>query len=40
MFSLDVYRRLINPNASDARVVATGKAAALLSLVVAGLVAR
>ncbi len=39
MFSLDVYRRLINPNASDARVVATGKAAALLSLVVAGLVA-
>ncbi len=39
MFSLDVYRKLIGPRASDARVVAVGKAAAMLSLVVAGLVA-
>ena len=39
IFSLDVYKRLIHPDANDDRVVAVGKAVAMLSLVVAGLVA-
>lgn len=39
MFSLDVYRKLINAEADDRHAVRVGKAAALFSLVVAGLVA-
>ncbi len=39
MFSLDVYRKLVNPAADDERTVLVGKLAALISLIVAGLVA-
>ncbi|MDY0169865.1 MAG: sodium/solute symporter [Thermoguttaceae bacterium] len=39
IFSLDVYKRLIHPGADDARVVLTGKAVAMFSLIIAGLVA-
>ena len=39
IFSLDVYRKLINPDAPDSRVVGMGKLVAMLSLIVAGLVA-
>ena len=39
IFSLDVYKKLIHPEADDARVVLTGKTVAMFSLVVAGLIA-
>ena len=39
IFSLDVYRKLINRDAPDSRVVAVGKLVSLGSLVVAGIVA-
>lgn len=39
IFALDVYKKLINREASDARLVAVGRIASLVSLVTAGLVA-
>lgn len=39
IFALDVYRKLINPDASDARMVFVGRVASLVALVVAGLMA-
>jgi solute:Na+ symporter, SSS family len=39
IFSLDVYRKLINPTASDARLVSVGRLASMVALVTAGLAA-
>jgi solute:Na+ symporter, SSS family len=39
LFALDVYRKLINPNADDQRVVRIGRAASLAALVLAALIA-
>ncbi|MBI4579349.1 MAG: sodium/solute symporter [Planctomycetes bacterium] len=39
IFSLDVYRKLIEPAASDRRMVTVGRIASLVALVVAGLMA-
>jgi solute:Na+ symporter, SSS family len=39
IFSLDVYRRLFNPKASDQKLITVGRFAAMVALVVAGLVA-
>ncbi len=39
IFALDVYRKAINPAASDRRMVFVGRLASLLALVVAGLMA-
>ena len=39
IFSLDVYRRLLHPDADDARLVRVGRLASLVSLAIAAIVA-
>lgn len=39
IFSLDIYKKFINKNASEKKVVRTGKLAVVISMLVAGLVA-
>jgi SSS family solute:Na+ symporter len=39
IFSLDVYKRMINPAADDARIVRTGRIASLTAMAIAALVA-
>lgn len=39
IFSLDVYKKLMNPQASDARMVAVGRLVSFLALLIAGLMA-
>ncbi|HEY4656490.1 MAG TPA: sodium/solute symporter, partial [Cyclobacteriaceae bacterium] len=39
IFSLDIYKKYINKNASERKIVSTGKWAVIVSMIVAGLVA-